>query len=156
MVLTKTQALLILAFFVLGILIGMTGSILYSGWMIDQAVIELETLYSELGERDNRISRLEDSLQERRYRIVKGVNIELDVKDRHLNLRMANEIRSLVDDLIGRELESLDPKLIFSILDGRVIYVVDQPYTLSLRYLVVNDIISLNLQTVAGTTRILD
>ncbi len=153
-VLTKQQASLVIAFFIFGLLIGSICSMLYAGWLIDEAAIERETLYSELGERDSRIARLEDSLQERRNRVIKGISINLDVKDRHLSLKLSDEIRQLVNDLIGREVDSLDPQLIRSIIDLRVLYVNDQPYTLKLQYLVISDQLSFFINISSGTASI--
>jgi len=126
-----------LACFILGLMLGITASLFYAGVMLDAQEIELETLYSELIERDSRIERLEKSLQDQRYRVVKNLSVELNLKDPHLNLKLSTAVHQLLQDLIGQEIDRLDPNLIRSIIDDRIIQIGDQSFSLRLRYLVI-------------------
>ena len=139
------------ACFFLGLIIGVTASIFYSGAMIDQKAIELEMLYSELSERNSRIEKLESSLADQRSRIVQDLKIGLNIKDPYLVLKISDAARQLLNELIGQELNKLDPNLIRTIIDGRVIYINDQPYTLYLKYLVLAETTALELDVKAGS-----
>jgi len=127
---------------------------LYAAKTIDDTLIEIETLKSELGERDYRISRLEDSLQERRKRVVREIKIELDVKDKLLNLKLTEVARDLVDDLIGREIDTLDPPLITTIISGRSVSINKQSYTYNVDLIVISDTLTLYLEVVEGIIEI--
>lgn len=146
MVLTKKHLLFAFAWFIVGVILGVTSSMLYSGWTIDQKVIELDTLYSEISERDSRIERLEDSLADHRYRVVNSLKIQLNIKDAHLNLKISDALRALLGDLIGEEIASLDPILIRNIIDNRIIFVNNQPYSCRLVYLLIAETISVEVE----------
>ena len=57
-----------------------TASIFYSGAMIDQKAIELETLYSELS-KAQQPSKTRKRLADQRSRIVQDLKIGLNIKD---------------------------------------------------------------------------
>ena len=139
------------ACFILGFAIGTAASIFYSGAVIDEKVFELDTLYSELSERTRRIEKLEESLADQRSRIIKDLKVVVTIKDPHLNLKISDAVRQILSDLIGQEIAGLDPGLIRSIIDGRIIYISGEPYTLHLQYLVVAETAVLEISAEAGS-----
>lgn len=150
LVVTKKQLLFSLSCFILGLFTGLTSSLLYSGAAIDQKVIELETLYSELSERESRIERLEESLADQRYRVVKDIKLKMNIKDPHLNLKLSDHIRQLLTDLIGQEIGTTDPDLVRNIIDNRVIFMNEQAYTLTLTFLVIAETLTAEIHVTTG------
>lgn len=130
------------ACFIFGLIIGTAAAIFYSGTLIDEMAINLDMLQSELSERDSRIERLEESLADRRRRVVKDLRLELSVKDPHLSLKIGDTARNLLHDLIGQEVDSLDPRLIRSIIHNRIISINGQAYTLKLQFLVIAETVT--------------
>ena len=141
-VINRQQLMFAAACFIFGFVFGLTAAIIHSGRLIDEILIELDTLTSELSERNSRIERLEESLADRRRRVVQDIKLELNIKDPHLSLKIADTIRGLLHDLIGKELDSLVPRLIRSIIHNRIVYISGQPYVLKLQYLVLAETIT--------------
>ncbi|NLY11312.1 MAG: hypothetical protein GX020_06485 [Firmicutes bacterium] len=143
--LTRGSLLKALACFILGLIIGLTLAMIWSAWTIDKTLIEIETLRSELSEKQNAIEKLEFSLIERRQRFVKNISIIMDEKDQHRNLKIAQAVKGLLEDLIGREVDSIDPPLVFAILNGRTIAVEKQLFTLKANILVISETLTVYL-----------
>ena len=129
------------ACFIFGLIIGTAAAIFYSGTLIDEMAINLDMLQSELSERDSRIERLEESLADRRRRVVKDLRLELNVKDPHLSLKIGDTARNLLHDLIGQEVDT-GPWLIRSIIHNRIISINGQAYTLKLQFLVIAETVT--------------
>lgn len=139
MLITRSQLYFILACFICGLLCGCTISMLYAARTIDEKVITLETLYSEISEKDVRITKLEESLKQQRSQIVREVKIGIDIKDPYLKLKLSDAIKALVIDLIGTEVSNLEPQLIRNIIDQRLLEINDVTYILSLQYLMLSE-----------------
>lgn len=138
------------AVFLFGVILGATCAMLYSARLIDNTLIELETLRSELADSRSRNARLEQSLEDRRTRVVQDISINLDVTDRHLSLRLSQVARELIDDLIGQEIGSLDAPLIASVFSGRTVTVEGASYTFDLDLLVISETLELYLSVIPG------
>lgn len=139
LVVTRRCLQIYAAVFVLGLVLGSTTTLLYSGHQIDEAYIQLETLHSELGEHQRRMTRLESSLTERRKRVVQSIAIELNITDPHVAIKVKEVIRDLLDETIGREVSTLDPKLVAGIINNRIIDVAGQVYALRLELLALSE-----------------
>ena len=133
------------AAFALGLISGVAGAVLFSINLVDQLYLDRETLQSELSEAQSRINMLEQSLTERRTRVVRSVAVRLDTGDQHLTLKLANHARQLVDGLIGQEVASIDPGLVAAIFHKRIVRVDQGQFELNLDYLIISDTVTVSL-----------
>ncbi len=137
---------------ILGAVGGFTIAMLQAGAIIDEKAIQLESVYSELSEKNDRIERLEESLFDNDALIVRELNLKLNIKDPHLNLKLTNTTRELLQDIIGQRIETLNPELIRNIIDKRIVFANDQAYTLNLKYLVLAEKTILEINVTTGNT----
>lgn len=135
-----------LAVFLLGLICGIAGTVLFNLRLIDQFYLERESLLSELSEGRVRIAMLEQSLTERRDRIVRSVVIQLDAADQHLAVKLSSAARQLLDGLIGQEVSAIDPVLVAAIFQGRILSVEQQQFELNLNHLIISDTVTVNLR----------
>ncbi|MGI6148459.1 MAG: hypothetical protein GX195_10810 [Firmicutes bacterium] len=133
------------AIFALGLLCGASGTVLFNMDIVDQLYLEREMLLSELSESQVRIGMLEQSLTERRTRVVRAVSIQLNTGDQHLNLKLAHHARQLIDGLIGQEVSSIDPTLVAAVFQKRIVRIDQGQFELDLEYLIISDTITVNL-----------
>ncbi len=133
------------ALVIFGLICGTAGTVLFSMNLVDQLYLERETLLSELSDAQVRIDMLEQSLTERRTRVVRQVAVQLSAGDQHLTLKLTNHVRQLVEGLIGQEIAAIDPLLLAAVFQGRVVTVEDRHFELDLDYLIISDTVTISL-----------
>jgi hypothetical protein len=142
---TKKALRAALAFYLFGLICGAAGTMLFTLELVDSLYIERDTLASELSESRVRIELLEQSLSERRTRVVRSVAVQLDAGDQHLTLKLTGAARELLDGLIGQEVAAVDPTLVQAIFHRRILTVEQHQFEVNLKYLVISDIVTVNL-----------
>jgi len=133
------------AAFLLGLAFGTAGTVLFSANMVDQLYLEQERMLSELSEAENRIAMLEQSLTERRTRVVKSVSVQLDAGDQRLTLKLAGHAHQLVEGLVGREVSAIDPDTLAAVFDKRILAVEEGQFELSMKHLIISDTVTIKL-----------
>jgi len=133
------------AIFALGFMCVASGTVMFNMDIVDQLYLEREMLLSELSESQVRIGMLEQSLTERRTRVVRAVSIQLNTGDQQLNLKLAHHARQLIDGLIGQEVSSIDPTLVAAVFQKRIVRIDQGQFELDLEYLIISDTITVNL-----------
>ena len=99
---------------ILGLLLGTVLGTQLMAVKVDTLTMDNQRLIGENRDLVDRLTRLEASLQERRRFVVRSIKV------------------IIVKELIGREVLSIDPPLLTSLINGRVINLQGQDYILTL------------------------
>lgn len=123
----------LLASFLLGALCGAMLAASRVASRLDGLVVENRQLAQQLQESQWQVERLEEQLRKRSRPTVTGAEVVVMFRDPVVRLALEQEARRVVQDLIGREVATLDPLLVMHRLDGRVVTVESRPYLLQTR-----------------------
>ena len=144
-VLTRKELFFILAVFLLGILLGATIISAYTGRDLDKLILENKELKTEMAELEKQLEQLD--LQFKNRLIIQSINPYLDTDlNKHTQQEIIKKIRSLLNGLIGKEINEIDPLLLHNIINESSIIVEKRSYQLSLSYLVISDKLGLYLK----------
>lgn len=143
-----------LSIFVLGLLAGALFTTLYMGKELDRLYIELKTLEHDLNRAKERTSRLEKELEEKEeektkleHLVVKDVNIVMEYKeDEFTRLYLQEHSEEITKNLIGQNIENLEPELIFQILNERIVKIEEGQFMLNVNSLIISEVITFYLE----------
>ena len=132
----------IIAILILGALMGASIMNFQTGKRIDELHHVKEELSSKLHDKDIRLQELEKSLEKvegKKYTVKSvAIHVTLEKKDEFVQLELEKKIKELLLEIVGRELDDLDPLTIPAIVNKRKVPVEDDEYSLE----VVNTLIS--------------
>ncbi|NLI69381.1 MAG: hypothetical protein GX364_00755 [Firmicutes bacterium] len=136
------------AIFLLGILLGTSMINLLHGRSVDKMYWEKEELKIALFETSKRLSKLEDQLAIRHNPLVREVKIEIETEeDDFTKQALRQAINQIAGDMIGEELSSINPQLLYQMLNKREIKLQDgRIFQTEIMWLVVSDQIIFNLR----------
>lgn len=137
----------------LGATLGAVGATLRMGFQLHRAMAERDALAGQAAELQVRLQRLEESLQRRRRRPVSGVEVRLQGLDPADELGLREQLRPLLEEFVGREVDQVDPALVARVLDGRLLALGGRTVQLHLRQLWVTDRLTVWLEVSAPRTR---
>ena len=142
---TRKELFFVLAFFLLGFLLGATIISAYSGRDLDKLILENKELKTELAGLEKQLEQLDLKFKNRL--IIQSINPYLDTDlNKHTQQEIIKKIRSLLDGFVGKEINEVDPLLLHNIINEASIIVEKRSYQLSLSYLVVSDKLQLYLK----------
>lgn len=117
------------------------------GQIIDKLYWEKEELKITLFETTKRLSKLEAQLATRRNPLVREVKIEIETEQNSFSeqaLRQA--INKIAGNIVGEELSSINPQLIYQMLNGREIKLQDgRIFQTEIRWIIIGEKIIFNL-----------
>jgi hypothetical protein len=135
-----------MAAFLLGAVAGSLGVVAAAGREVQRLQLEREVLLQRLEQQRTRLENLEQALARHRQPVIGEARLELlGVDDPVIRLALERQLQPLVQDLVGRRLDRVDPELVASIFEGRSLAVGERRYTLSLRRLLLAEQTSLQL-----------
>ena len=137
----------------LGGALGAVAAILRIGFELHRVMAERDALAAQTAELQVRLQRLEESLQRRRRRPVSGIEVRLQGLDPADELRLREQLRPLLDEFVGREVDQVDPALVNRVLDGRLLDLGGRTVQLRLRQLWVTDRLTVWLEVSAPPPR---
>lgn len=132
----------VIASFIVGILAGAAVINIVCGKHIDHAELEIERLHSQLEEQSEQIATLEETLAEQEEFAVTEIEVHVTFKDKKQNdelntLGIQKSVKDLLKTVRGREVSTLDPMLIFNIVDGRSLQVADTEFIVTVKSVLV-------------------
>lgn len=137
-----------LGVFILGLLIGGVITLVLHGQSYDNLYVEKKEVESYVIELQNTIERLEKIQQQQTHNLlVREILVQTDLSDPVKNVDVRTEVSGLLKDLIGENVETINPELIINIVDNRVIMVEDKQFKLNVRSLVISKTLIVNLST---------
>lgn len=128
-----------------GFLIGAAGSGIFSGRKVERAEREKERLLEELKKEQLQVKKLTESLQEKRTRVVTRLAIDLEVGNPFHEGFFRGVITELLGEVVGMEVSRVDPRLVYRILDGRILEVGDELYECSVRWVLVGETVEVGV-----------
>lgn len=134
--------------FILGLLVGGVMTLVLHGQSYDNLYIQKKEVESYVIELQNTIERLEKIQQQQTHNLlVREILVQTDLSDPVKNVDIRTEVSGLLKDLIGENVETINPELIINIVDNRVIMVEEKQFRLNVRSLVISKTLILNLST---------
>lgn len=136
------------AIFLLGILLGTSMINLLHGRSVDKLYWEKEELKITLFETSKRLSKLEEQLATRHNPLVREVKIEIETEeDDFTKQALRQAINQVAGNIIGEELSSINPRLLYQMLNKREIKLQDgRIFQSEILWLVVSDQIVFSLR----------
>jgi septal ring factor EnvC (AmiA/AmiB activator) len=130
-------------FFCTGLLLGgILGIISYNtfiSYRIDQYHQKIKTLESVIADKDVRLEKLEEAINNRRL-VVKSIEITLEKEEDELTkITLQKHIKEKFDKFIGKEVSKVDPDMLWEIIDKRIMKIKDKEYRLEVSKLMVSE-----------------
>ncbi|MTI48842.1 hypothetical protein [Sporosalibacterium faouarense] len=118
----------------LGILIGMViGSISFSifiSYRIDEYLKEITYLNTIIEDKDVRLKKLEESINNRKFILEKiGINLVYE-GDEIDKLTLEKHIKQKYSNLIGKEVRTIDIEMVAEVIDNRIMKIEDEEFKL--------------------------
>ena len=142
-----------LACLLLGGALGGAAATVRTGFELHRVIAERDALADQVADLQVRLQRLEESLQRRRRRPVSAVEVRLQGLDPADELRLREQLRPLLDEFVGREVDQVDPALVSRVLDGRLLDLGGRTVRLRLQQLWVTDRLTVWLEVSAPAPR---
>jgi hypothetical protein len=132
-------------FFCTGLAIGGIFGILvlnsFISYRIDQYHQKINTLESQIEDKDLRLEKLEDTINKKKL-IVKSIEITLeDEKDEFTKLALEKNIKEKLGKFIGKEVNKVDIDMLWDIADERIVKLKDKEYSLNVNKLLIYETI---------------
>lgn len=145
--LNKKNLLKIIACFILGLLAGAIIINLRSGHHIDYLYQENLHLRATLDEREATIKILEEKISSStKWLAVQEIKVSIIFPDSEelpnneaLKLALENKCRSLLKDIRGKRVKSIDPDLLLGIIQDRVLEIEDYKFKLNVIWLLISE-----------------
>ncbi len=136
-----------LAVFILGMLTGALTSAVLTGWQLERLVWEKEELQIMYFEANERLMNLENQPADLYYPVVKEITVEVTTEDDRKNdLPVRKAVNSVVSDLTGRDISTVNPRLLYRLLDNRIIETEDEGlYKLQVNWIIISEQVLINL-----------
>lgn len=105
----------------LGIILGAAVVNIITARKIDQLYLEKAALQVKVEEQEKKLENLNKSLKKQRTRIIENIHVISNLKDQHKKIKLQENINELLENVLGQDLNRVDPMLIYKILDNRII-----------------------------------
>ena len=134
----------VMASFVIGLLVGGAALNLVSGTHLDNAQLEIERLNAQLTEKSEQISALEEAIAQHEKWAVTEIEVQVSFKNPKENdelhtLEIEKTVKELLKNIRGRQVSTLDPTLVFNIVNGRTIEVSNLEYTIAVKSVLISE-----------------
>ncbi|WP_324669839.1 hypothetical protein [Geochorda subterranea] len=139
-----------LAVLVLGALVGAAGATVQMGRHVDAVMRQRDRLEQQVQELQGRLQRLEASLAEQRRRPVRATAVRISGLDPSEELQLRREVQALLQEVVGREVDQVDPALVAGMLDGRLMALGGRTVALSVRSIWLTDTLTVSLEVRAA------
>ncbi|SJZ32215.1 hypothetical protein [Selenihalanaerobacter shriftii] len=138
--LTKTDFFRLLSAFLLGMILGALTLNLVTAQYIDDLIYENKELNNRIKSKDNELKKLEESLTNRKWRVVQRIKILVETEEnKHVKQELELEIYELLKSIIGRQMSKVDGTLISNTIDDRIIVIEDENYQINLIWLLLQE-----------------
>lgn len=144
-VFTRNELIYLLVLFLLGIIIGATLLNLFLSQQVDRLILEKKHLEVKVKEQEDQIKQLEENKYKYNYIRKLTINLDTDV-NKHTQQVIKNKIRDLLSGLLGKEIKSIDPLLLWDVINDRYIPVEDKTFHLHLEIMVITEELQLYIK----------
>ncbi|MGF7430915.1 hypothetical protein PQV03_09140 [Thermoanaerobacterium thermosaccharolyticum] len=126
------------SFFLIGVIIG--GSIVNvaNGIVIEKISFERDAYKLNNAALNEKIEKLNESLKNQSYRVVTDIKPYVSNSDSKIRIEVEKYINEKLKDIYGKQIEIIDPDLIFNIFEGRILSIENKKVSLKVKYIVIN------------------
>lgn len=126
----------LIAAFLLGAAVGAASTVPYYGRRVEALILTTGSLLQQLHEHRARLERLQEAGNEPSRRVIQRVRLEFLYPDEAVRLSLTERLAPLAEELVGRELERVDPYLVHALFDGRAVDLDEARYQVTVRSVV--------------------
>lgn len=152
-VVTRSRLATWVAVLALGGIVGAAAATVWSGRQLDELMRQREALMQRASDLQERMQKLEQSLSERRRRPIQNVDVRLSGLDAAEESALRHQVRQLLQGLVGRPVDQVDPDLVAQILNGRLVDLNGRAVQLFLRSVWVTDTLTAWIEVRAAESR---
>jgi vacuolar-type H+-ATPase subunit I/STV1 len=134
---------------VIGVILGSTGLTALISYRIDEYHQIIKQLESDIIDKGTRLEKLEERLneaQEEQKYILKEIQIvlnDIDNEDTFDQISLVQHIKEKYNDLIGREVKTLDLDILGNIIDKRIFKLDEKEFQLTVEKMYLTDILKI-------------
>ncbi|SET23117.1 hypothetical protein SAMN05660297_01760 [Natronincola peptidivorans] len=133
-----------IAVFSIGFILGLTVMNVVHMHTIDRLYRIQNQLTNQLLDREIKLERLTESMEQQKASIVKDLVIDIAFEGNPLvQDEIEKSIHFYMSDLVGMELWRIDGEMIYKILDDRILDIGDRQVHLEIKYIVISEKISI-------------
>lgn len=124
--------------FLIGVIIG--GSIVNvaNGIVIEKISFERDAYKLNNAALNEKIEKLNESLKNQSYRVVTDIKPYVSNNDSKIRIEVEKYINEKLKDIYGKQVEKINPDLIFNIFEGRILSIENKKVSLKVKYIVIN------------------
>ncbi|MGF7398930.1 hypothetical protein PQ689_03795 [Thermoanaerobacterium thermosaccharolyticum] len=124
--------------FLIGVIIG--GSIVNvaNGIVIEKISFERDAYKLNNTMLQEKIDKLNESIKNQSYRVVTDIKPHVLNSDNKIRIEVEKYIKEKLKDTYGKQIEIIDPDLIFNIFEGRILSIENKKVSLKVKYIVIN------------------
>ncbi|ADL68268.1 hypothetical protein BFT35_02320 [Thermoanaerobacterium thermosaccharolyticum] len=124
--------------FLIGVIIG--GSIVNvaNGIVIEKISFERDAYKLNNAALNEKIEKLNESLKNQSYRVVTDIKPYVSNSDSKIRIEVEKYINEKLKDIYGKQVEKINPDLIFNIFEGRILSIENKKVSLKVKYIVIN------------------
>ncbi len=136
-----------IAFFILGLLTGLTLMNVVQGKKFEEVYWKTEELKVQLYETVQQMEKIKEQHESIRPMVVEEIKLEIQMNDHSfVEPALRRTIYDLVKDLLGQEVHALPYPLLFNLLEGRLIEEGNKKYRLEVEAVILGEILAYFLQ----------
>lgn len=137
---------------ILGFLLGVFSITMLVSYRIENYHQIIKQLESDVADKETRLKKLEESLnkvQQQKEKVLKDIVIELICNEDEIDkIVFIQSIKQKYNILLGKDIDKIDMDIIDQIIDKRIFKVGDKEYQLSVKKIVLTDILQLWIEAI--------
>ena len=137
---------------IIGMFLGAISLNVLISYRIDEYHKEITYLKGTIEEKDIKLEKLEESINNRRF-ILKAIEVELiydgeDEEDEIDKVTLEKNIKSKYSNLIGKEVKTIDIDLVQEVIHKRIMKLDNNEYQLMVKKIVLTDVLKLWIEVI--------
>ncbi|OXT09120.1 hypothetical protein CE561_02905 [Thermoanaerobacterium thermosaccharolyticum] len=124
--------------FLIGVIIGGAIVNVANGIVIEKISFERDAYKLNNAALNEKIEKLNESLKNQSYRVVTDIKPYVSNNDSKIRIEVEKYINEKLKDIYGKQVEKINPDLIFNIFEGRILSIENKKVSLKVKYIVIN------------------
>lgn len=136
--LNPQKSLPLLASLCIGIILGAALVNILTAKKIDQLYLQKAELEVKVKQHETKLKNLSESLERRQTRVIENINLFVTLDDQHKKIKLEEMVNDLLGHIVGKDLNKVDPMLVYKILDNRIIDLQGESYSIKVELIVMD------------------
>ncbi|MBP2073142.1 hypothetical protein [Thermoanaerobacterium butyriciformans] len=129
--------------FLIGVIIGGAIVNVVNGIVIEKISFERDAYKLNNAALNEKIEKLNESLKNQSYRVVTDIKPYVSNSDSKIRIEVEKYVNEKLKDIYGKQVEKINPDLIFNIFDGRILSIENKKVSLKVKHIVVSTTIEI-------------